>query len=190
MEKAKIYDPEKENEAFSVQFNPNSLEYSIHSNQKNGKKTSSKAADSAAEEENLQSDPTGCTDKAVLSVRLFFHTYQNETTYTDVREEVKKIRRFVRRSSSSASENDPKVTFAWGTICHTGTLDGFSVTYQMFASDGTPVQAEVSISISGEDADRAVEKANQRAGAKAALKEPVDEPVRDPLQTTWAWLYL
>lgn len=190
MEKAKIYDPEKENEAFTVQFNPNSLEYSIHSNQKSGKKTNSKTADSAAEEENLQSDPTGYTDKATLSVRLFFHTYQNETTYTDVREEVKKIRKFVRRSSNSASENDPKVTFAWGTICHTGTLDSFSVTYQMFASDGTPVQAEVSISISGEDADRAVEKANQLIGAKAALKEPMDEPVRDPLQTTWDWLYL
>lgn len=190
MEKAKIYDPEKENEAFTVQFNPNFLEYSIHSNQKNGKNTHSKIADSAAEEENLQSDPTGYTDKAILSVRLFFHTYQNETAYTDVREEVKKLRKFARRSSNSASENDPKITFAWGTICHTGTLDSFSVTYQMFASDGTPVQAEVSISISGEDADRAVEKANQLTGAKAALKEPMDEPVQDPLQTTWDWLYL
>lgn len=190
MEKAKIYDPEKENEAFTVQFNPNFLEYSIHSNQKNGKNTHCKIADSAAEEENLQSDPTGYTDKAILSVRLFFHTYQNETAYTDVREEVKKLRKFVRRSSSSASENDPKITFAWGTICHTGTLDSFSVTYQMFASDGTPVQAEVSISISGEDADRAVEKTNQLTGAKAALKEPMDEPVQDPLQTTWDWLYL
>lgn len=190
MEKAKIYDPEKENEAFTVQFNPNSLEYSIRSNRKSGKGTQSEAADSAAEEEHLQSDPTGYTDKATLSVRLFFHTYQNETTYTDVREEVKKIRKFIRHSGNSASENDPKITFAWGTICHTGTLDSFSVTYQMFASDGTPVQAEVSISISGEDTDRAVEKANKLAGVKAALKELMDEPVRDPFQTMWAWLYL
>lgn len=190
MEKAKIYDPEKENDAFTVQFNPNSLEYSINFNKKNGKKTGSKPTDSAAEEENLQSDPTGYTDKAVLSVRLFFHTYQNETIYTDVREEVKKILKFVRHSGNSASENDPKITFAWGTICHTGTLDSFSVTYQMFASDGTPVQAEVSISISGEDTDRAVERANKRSRVKTDLKELMDEPVRDPLQTAWDWLYL
>lgn len=191
MEKAKIYDPEKENEAFTVQFNPSSLEYSIHSNRKNAKGTKSKAADSAAEEGHLQSDPTGYTDKATLSVRLFYHTYQSDSAYTDVRDEIKKIRKFVRRSANFASENDPKITFAWGTICHTGTLDSFSVTYQMFAPDGTPVQAEVSISISGEETDRAVEKANAKAGAKAAsAKQSEESQTTDPSQTAWGWLFL
>lgn len=190
MEKAKIYDPDRESAAFTVQFNPNSLEYSIQTNRKSAKGTKSQPADSAAGEENLQRDPTGYTDQSVLSVRLFFHTYLNERTYTDVRDEIKKIRRFVRQSGNSAARNDPKITFAWGTICHTGTLDSFSVTYQMFASDGTPVQAEVAISISGEEADRAIEKGDQASKARAAWQELTEEPVRDPRQTSWDWLYV
>lgn len=190
MDKAKIYEPGKESQAFTVQFNPNSLECSIYSNKKNAKGTKSKASDSAAQEENLQHDPTGRTDKSVLSVRLFYHTYTNSTTYTDVRDEIKKIRKFVRYSGNTATKNDPKITFAWGSLIHTGVVDSLSVTYQMFASDGTPVQAEVSLSIAGDEADRATEKANQLRAVKAAGKGQSDAGAEDPLQTMWAWLYV
>lgn len=188
MDKAKIYEPGKERQGFTVQFNPNTLEYVIYSNKKNQKGTRSKKPDSPAEETHLQRDPTGRTGKAVLSVRLFYHTYYSSTTYTDVRDEVKKLRRFVRHSGNAAGEN-PKIAFAWGSLLHTGELDSFSVSYQMFASDGTPVQAEVSLSISGDEADRATERANQLSGVKAAWKELSDANIEDPLQTLWAWLY-
>lgn len=190
MEKARIFEPGKESEGVTVQFNPNSLEYSISSNKQNDKGTTTLKKDSAAEESNIQNDPTNTTDKAELNVRLFFHTYQNDATYTDVREEIKKIRKFIRYSGNTASDNDPKVTFAWGSISHTGTMNRFSVTYQMFAPDGVPVQAEVNISIVGDEGDRAVEAANKLTGLKAAIKELSEEIVRDPLLTMWDWLYL
>lgn len=188
MDKAKIYEPGKESQGFTVQFNPNSLEYIIYSNKKNKKGTKSKKTDSAAEEAHLQRDPTGRTDKAVLSVRLFYHTYHSSTAYTDVRNEIKKLRKFVRYSGNGATEA-PKIAFAWGSLLHTGELDSFSVTYQMFAPDGTPVQAEVSLSISGDEADRATEKANQLSGAKAALQELSEADMDESLSTMWAWLY-
>ena len=37
MDKAKIYEPGKERQGFTVQFNPNSLEYMIYSNEKKKK---------------------------------------------------------------------------------------------------------------------------------------------------------
>ena len=190
MEKAKIFEVGKENEGFTVQFNPNSLEYSIYSNKKNKKGLISIASVSSNGGDTLQSDPTGLTGKSVLSVRLFFHTYENDSTYTDVRQKIKNIQQYVRYSGNTAAGNDPKITFAWGPISHTGVLDGFSTTYQMFAPDGVPVQAEVSISIVGDEGERAVEAANKLTGLKAALKELSEEIERDPLLTMWDWLYL
>lgn len=189
MDKAKIYAPGKESQAFTVQFNPNSLEYVIYSNEKNRKGAKSKKTDSPAGEPNLQRDPTGSTDKAVLSVRLFYHTYYNRTAYTDVRDEIKKLRKFVRYSGNTAGETT-KIAFAWGSLIHTGELDHFSVSYQMFAPDGTPVQAEVSLSITGDEADRATDKANQLRGLSAALNASYETGQEDPLQTMWAWLYV
>ena len=189
MDKAKIYEPGKESQAFTVQFNPNSLSCSVYVNNRNQKGTKSKKSDSAAEEEHLQRDPTGQTDGAVLSVRLFYHTYVNSTTYTDVREEIRKLRKFVRYSGNTAASNDPKITFAWGSLIHTGVLENFSVTYQMFASDGTPVQAEVYLSILGDEADRVTERANQFSAVKAALAEASDSSGEDALREMWAWLY-
>ena len=188
MDKAKIYEPGKERQGFTVQFNPNSLEYMIYSNEKKKKGTKSKESDSAANEPHFQRDPTGYTDRAVLSVHLFYHTYYNSTTYTDVRDEIKKLRKFVRYSGNTTKETI-KMAFAWGSLIHIGELNSLSVSYRMFASDGTPVQAEVSLSIVGDEADRATEQANQLSGTKAKLNALYDSNLEDPLQTMWAWLY-
>ena len=81
------------------------------------------------------------------------------------------------------------MAFAWGSLIHIGELNSLSVSYRMFASDGTPVQAEVSLSIVGDEADRATEQANQLSGTKAKLNALYDSNLEDPLQTMWAWLY-
>lgn len=190
VDKAKIYEGDKINQAFTVQFNPNSLEYVIHSNERNHKGVQSKKVDSPAEETHRQRDPTGSTDEAVLSVRLFYHTYSSETSYTDVRDEIKKLRKFVRGSGNS-KEITPKITFSWGSLVHTGELDQFSITYQMFAADGTPVQAEVSISITGEEKDRSVEKANNKLQKSSTNSEYEDNSIKrkDPTETEYKWLF-
>lgn len=190
IDKAKIYEENDVSHAFTVQFNPNSLEYVIHSNERNHKGIRSKKVDSPAEEKHRQRDSTGRTGEAVLSVRLFYHTYYSETSYTDVRDEIKKLQKFVRYSGNTTGET-PKITFAWGSLIHTGELDGFTVTYQMFASDGTPVQAEVSLSITGEEKDRGTEKTNYKLGKKSNDSKYGDNNIqeKDPSDTEYKWLF-
>ncbi len=69
-----------------------------------------------------------------------------------MRDELLPLRGFVCRTEDKETVHGKSVMFAWGTLAYRGSMDSFSVTYQMFAADGTPVQAEVSLSISGEDA--------------------------------------
>lgn len=154
MDKAQISDPEGKIRPFAVQFNPNTMEYSINANRHSAKGTQGAPGENDGGSGNLQSDPTACGEQAVLSVRLFYHTFQSESLYYDVRIEIEKLRAFVRCRGNSEKENR-KIKFTWGTFSHAGTLDSFSVTYQMFASDGTPVQAEASITIVGDDPDHA-----------------------------------
>lgn len=82
MSKALIRDVDNTIEAFEVQFNPNSLEYSVGTNYrstKGSKKTNGKST--LADDESAQSDPSGKTGSASLSVTLFYHTYTDEDTY-------------------------------------------------------------------------------------------------------------
>lgn len=151
--KARIYDPEKYTDGFSVQFNPNTLRYSVGSNLKQSKEAQRRVKERGGATLQAQGDPTDQTGLARLSATLFFHTYESETSYTDVRQTVNKLRAFLRRSGDDKCVVSRRIAFAWGTLTMVGTLEGVDVTYQMFAADGTPVQAEVSISILGEDPD-------------------------------------
>lgn len=194
MDKAKIEICQVKNgnevtiDSFSVQFNPNSLEYVVYPNEKSMKGTVSEKGDTSSDTVHLHCDPTGRTGKAMLSVRLFYHTYYNSSTYSDVRDEIKRLRRAVRTSGNNTTDTIT-IKFSWGSLIHSGVVDSFSVSYQMFASDGTPVQAEVSFSIYGNDAEWTIAKANQMNAVKAALKDLYDIKLEDPLQTLWAWLY-
>lgn len=182
MEKAKIFEPGKEQHTYYVQFNPNTLEYAAHSNSARRKHVYEPNSNMAG---SAQGDPTGYSDGSTLSVRLFFHTYRSESDYTDVRNEIRKIRKFLRSTGNDKTENDPKVTFAWGTLCHTGTMDSMSVTYQMFAADGTPVQAEANITISGEDPDFA----HQEAVAAARTEKRSEKANEKELPLELDWLF-
>jgi len=147
LEKARFFDPDDASaDAVYVQFNPNSLEYSY------GRKRHKKDGNKDGEEGGQQSS-LDVWEQASLSMRLFFNTYVSETSYTDVRDEIMPLRAFLCRTDEKGTAEGRSVVFAWGTLAYRGTMDSFSVTYQMFAADGTPVQAEASLSISGEDAE-------------------------------------
>jgi len=148
LEKARFYDPDVTANTVYVQFNPNTLEYGYGRNRhkKNGNKKNEKGG---------QQSPLGAWEQASLSMRLFFNTYQSETSFTDVRDKILPLRNFLCRTSDKETAKGSSVVFAWGALAFQGTMDSFSVTYQMFAANGTPVQAEVSLSISGEDAQAA-----------------------------------
>lgn len=167
LEKAKIYPKGKAGEGFYVQFNPTTLSYSISTNSGTRKKAKAPHATDPARSTDsgiTQTPAVGSSRGATLSVKLFYHTYTNADTFTDVRTDVNRLRAFLRRAGDGNQVKSAPLTFAWGTITHTGTLEELSVSYQMFASDGTPVQAEVSVSIFGEDPDVTAE-ANDRDAA-------------------------
>lgn len=159
LEKARIYNPDQPTEGFYVPFNPNTLTYSVGSNLDSGMSPQNSTSPQAQ----MQGDPTGQTGLANLSATLFFYTYENETTYQDVRQEVNRLRAFLRRSNDGNGVISKKIAFSWGTLTVTGTLEYISASYQMFASDGTPVQAEVTIVIVGEDPDITASSINHAA---------------------------
>jgi len=149
-QKARIFDPNSPTNGFYVQFNPNTLEYSAGLNGKAHKHVRKRGGNGKLNVPHLQNPLLAETQTARLSVRLFFHSYINDLIFSDVRPNVNRIRAFLPVTPKSKT---PQITFAWGTMTHTGTLESFQATYQMFAFDGTPVQAEVAITICGEDPD-------------------------------------
>lgn len=96
---------------------------------------------------------------ATLSVTLFFNTLNDlyQTSYEDVRDDIRKLYPYTNTTEKIAAanriraktENAQQIYFFWGTIAVAGTLKRMSVNYTMFAPDGKPVRAQVSITIEG-----------------------------------------
>jgi len=150
LEKALFFDPdEKPFRMICVQFNPESLEYSY------GKKNPSRQKKGKSQwgQRHQQQSPLDPWNSSTLSMRLFFNGYTNESTYVDVREMIKDLRMFLCKTEKEQEVNNRRIQFAWGTFAFEGYLDALQVTYQMFGADGTPVRAEASVTISGEESD-------------------------------------
>jgi len=163
-QKARIFDPDSPENELYVQFNPNTLEYSVSLNQKAYKHVKKQGGSGRQNMREIQAPLLAQERDARLSVRLFFHSYINDENFSDVRPAVNRIRAFLPAAAGSETMSR-KITFAWGTLTHTGTLESFQATYQMFAFDGTPVQAEVAITIRGEDPDVSAASNNQAVSA-------------------------
>lgn len=186
LSKALICSPDAPRQGFYVQFNPNTMEYSAGLSRSAHKGVSDRGGQSSAPEPQLQSSPLAEPKGALLSVRLFFHTYASAKSFTDVRSSVNRIRAFLPTSPGGGRSSSPKIKFAWGTLTHTGTLESFHVSYQMFAHDGTPVQAEVSISIRGEDPDVTAEAVNESMGPQTDTAQVQQE---DTIPDSISWLF-
>lgn len=185
LEKARIYNPDQPTDGFYVPFNPNTLSYSVGSNLDSGMSPQ----DSTSPQAQMQGDPTGQTGTAQLSASLFFYTYENETTYQDVRQEVNRLRVFLRRSNDGNGVISKKIAFSWGTLTVIGTLEHISVSYQMFAFNGTPVQAEVSITIAGEDPDITASSINHAASVTIQKDAIASWRELDTVPKSVRWLF-
>ena len=186
LEKARIFDADTHDDVLYVQFNPNTLEYSAGMGGQALKGVAAQSGSGAWQEQQSQQSPVAAARGASLSVKLFYHTYSGPDSFTDVRGEINRIRAYLPAPSAGGKSSSPRITFAWGTLTLTGTLESFHVSYQMFAHDGTPVQAEVSISIRGEDPDVAAESANQALGAKS---EDVPAQEADSAWGDISWMF-
>lgn len=169
-QKARIFDPDSPTNVFYVQFNPNTLEYSASISQEAQKNVQDRNGSGNIQTPNTQQSPLAAEQGSTLVVRLFFHSYLNDLVFRDVRPDVNRVRAFLPAASGSSASSpsvrasSPRITFAWGTMIYTGTLESFQATYQMFASDGTPVQAEAVATIRGEDQEVAAGSGNQGSG--------------------------
>lgn len=166
--KARLYVKKSKDNILFVQFNPNTLRYSVNSMAAHLKD----GTDSAPK----QGDPTGASGKAELSMTLYFYSFRSETDYDDVRHNINKLRPYLGRKDENGCIMVEKIGFAWGTMTLEGYLKSLDVSYQMFASDGTPVQAEVQMTIVGEDPDVKAENANH---AKSVTIERAEAEMRD-----------
>lgn len=192
-QKARIFDPDSPADVFYVQFNPNTLEYSASISQETHKNVQDRNGGGSIQTPNTQQSPLAAEQGSTLVVRLFFHSYLNDLVFYDVRSDVNRVRAFLPAASGSSTgsppvrASSPRITFAWGTMIYTGTLESFQATYQMFAFDGTPVQAEAVATIRGEDQEIAAASGNQEADPEAeADSSPQDDP---PLPSDLSWLF-
>lgn len=181
LEKAVFYDPESKAPEYTfVQFNPETLEYSY------GKRPApDRGEKSAWTEQHQQQSDLASWEESSLSIRLFFNTYNSESSYTDVRKQLQNVRKFLCKTEHGDVVSNPPVAFAWGTFAFRGHMNSMSVTYQMFASDGTPVRAEARVCISGEEED-IPEKVRKMQRKAAGL--PESGQVKTQQQYDWLFL--
>ena len=97
----------------------------------------------------------GGTNAMTLSTRLFFDDFASREG--DVTPKITTLLSWTKPTRSSRDANrpcPPRIAFRWGGNPQLDDFKGFlknvGVTYKVFRKDGTPVQAEVEISIEGE----------------------------------------
>lgn len=108
--------------------------------------------------------------EVTLTTKLFFNTLENinQDSYEDVRNYVRQLYPFTNKiteDNRKGKRSIEKICFGWGSIVIVGILTSMSVHYTMFAPTGSPVRAEVSISIKGDYyGDKTVNVRSQASG--------------------------
>jgi hypothetical protein len=131
LEKAKLINFDT-NDTMDVLFNPK--EYSI---EKSVQWEPHKAPGLNVPEQEFTSG-----NPAVLSVELFFDTYEAKT---DVHEHTDKIMNLTLINADK--HRPPLVQFQWGSTMFQGVLETLTLRYTMFLSDGKPCRATANLSI-------------------------------------------
>lgn len=138
---APLPDTEKRAQAVAVHFNPESLDISLSNNFTKG------TGDS----------PVQLVDEVTeqLSLELQFDT---TTTGVDVRQDTGRIAAFLKpldmlmRAGRNKRLPPPKVVeFEWGAVLFQGYIDSYSETLDYFSSDGVPLRAKVSLSLTHQE---------------------------------------
>lgn len=144
---------------FEVQFNPESLVINAKTLEAVNQKSLS------ASKENITKAPEGA--EVMLSVTLLFDDvsdeafadYSNYLSYAkaSAKREINKLAGSTGKHSVAAqvegfisaisNENTRFVVFVWGGFSYQGMLRKLDAKYTMFAPDGSPIRAEVSLSI-------------------------------------------
>lgn len=124
--------------AVPVQFNPASMKLSRSNNTDQGGVTTG-----------TQPRQNPSQEAATLSFDLEFDTAEQGSTKqrVDVRDWTAVVRQFVEPPPDRPSDPPPAVRFAWGTLVFDGIIKQVTEELDLFAPDGTPLRAKVSVSI-------------------------------------------
>jgi hypothetical protein len=126
--------------AVPVHFNPASLDISLNNNFK----------------KSTGNSPVQLVDEATAQLSL---ELQFDTTHTgvDVRQDTGKIAAFLKpldltvRTRGGRRPPPKVVEFEWGAIAFDGYIDSYSETLEYFSSDGVPLRAKVSLSMTQQE---------------------------------------
>jgi hypothetical protein len=124
--------------AVPVQFNPASMKLTRRNNIDRGGVTTG-----------TQPRQNPSPEAASLSFDLDFDTAEQGTTgvRVDVRDWTAVVRQFVEPPPDRPADPPPAVRFAWGTLVFDGIIKEVTESLDLFAPDGTPVRAKVSVRI-------------------------------------------
>lgn len=127
---------------FYVQFNPNEISIS---------EAVASLYNKSSTKQQLNPVETQTSKQTLhLSMTLFYNTYTSlsQDQYEDVRGYIRKLYPYT-NIGMEEKRDMKKICFEWSSICVIGILDKVDVRYTMFSPAGTPIRAEVSISIAG-----------------------------------------
>lgn len=122
----------------TVQFNPETLKV-VYSNTMEGGDQSGGAA--------IQFVSKSSTK---LSVELWFDA-SALADEDDVRRLTKKVNHFITPIQQGEGMAPPAVRFTWGSFLFEGVMESMDETIEFFSSDGRPLRAKVSISITSQE---------------------------------------
>src|SRR5262245_48833072 len=139
-----IHDSGEDSKAVTVQFNPETLKVSFA----NQIQTPSGAGDQRGTPAR-QFVGAGTTK---LSLQLWFDVTapmpEGETAEDDVRKLTQKVAYFITPVQEGTQFVPPAVRFLWGSFQFDGLMDSLEESLEFFSSDGRPLRASMSLSLS------------------------------------------
>ncbi len=170
----------EDNGAFEVQFNPTSLKISRQNNIDKGGSTT-----------RTQRRTTPSQQSATLTFDLEFDTAEGDDSgeVVDVRTKTLIVRQFAEPTKEKPKDPPPPVRFIWGSFTFTGIVTQVTEDLDYFSTDGKPLRAKVSVTITEQNADFEAKltgsaamdaKGATPAGGGTAASSPGSPPVTNP----------
>ncbi len=148
---------------FEVQFNPTSLKISRSNNIDKGGSTT-----------NTQKRQAFSAQPATLSFDLEFDTAEESKPSgepKDVREYTRIVRQFIEPTRDDPKNPPPAMRFQWGSFMFQGIVTQLTEDLDFFASNGTPLRAKVSVTITEQNPEwEGLEVGNGARNAAKALR--------------------
>jgi hypothetical protein len=147
-------------QAFDVQFNPASLEYTITNefDDRNGNNGARQFVKKSS---------------AKLTMTLVFDTTETGESVRNVTANISKLLEPARDGSRKFA---PKVEFGWGSYSFKGVVEQFKETLDFFAASGVPLRSSINLTLASQEVEFQSNKSPAPPVDRSAQPEPVSAP--------------